>query len=83
MIFRRLQLNNFIADRKVLVKCIEVLRVQGARIGLEINVKKTFSLRLLMNGVEKMMLGKVKTDQADTITNLGSLINRDGGYSDM
>ena len=36
---------------------LEVLRVQGARIGLKINVRKTKSLRPRISEEEKVMLG--------------------------
>ena len=39
---------------------LEVLRVQGARIGLKINVKKTKSLRLGIRKHEKVTLGNEK-----------------------
>ena len=38
-------------------KLLEVLRVQGTRIGLEINVKKTKSLRLGISEDERVTLG--------------------------
>ena len=41
---------------------LEVLQVQGARIGLNINVKKTKSLKLGINEDEKVMLGNEKID---------------------
>ena len=39
---------------------LEVLRVQGARLGLEINVKKTKSLSLEISEDENAMLGRRK-----------------------
>ena len=40
----------------------EVLRVQGAKIGLKINIKKTKSLRLGISEDEKVTLGNEKID---------------------
>ena len=54
---------------------LEVLRVQGARIGLKINVKKTKSLRLGISEDEKVTLGNEKIDQMDSFTYLGSIIS--------
>ena len=42
---------------------LEVLRVQGTRIGLKINVKKTKSLRLGISEDEKVTLGNEKNYQ--------------------
>ena len=42
---------------------LEVLRVQGARIGFNINFKKTRSLRLGKNEDEKVTLGNGMIDQ--------------------
>ena len=39
---------------------LEVLRVQGARIGLKVNVKKTKSLRLGISEDEQVTLGNEK-----------------------
>ena len=44
----------------------EVLRVQGARIGLKINVKKTKSLRLGISEDEKVTLGNKKIGNEDS-----------------
>jgi len=41
-----------------------VLRVQGARISLKINVKKTKSLSLGINKDEKVTLGKEEIDKS-------------------
>ena len=57
-----------------------VLPVQGSRIGLKINVKKTKSLTLGISEDEKVMMGNGKIDQADSFTNLGSIISK-GGWS--
>jgi len=56
-------------------KFLEVLRVQGARIGLKINVKKTKSLRLGISVDEKVTLGTEKIDQVCSSTYLGSIIS--------
>ena len=58
---------------------LEVLQVQGARIGLKINVKRTKSLELAISEDEKAMLGNEKIDQVGSFTNLGSIITTDGG----
>ena len=62
---------------------LEVLRVQGARIGLKINVKKTLSLRLGISEDEKVTLGNENIDQVGSFTYLGSIILvKDGGSSE-
>ena len=58
---------------------LEVLRVQGARIGLKINVKKIKLLRLGISEDNKVMLGNEKIDQVVSFTYLGSFISKDGG----
>ena len=58
---------------------LEVLRVQCARIGLRINVKKTKSLRLGISEDEKVTLGNEKIDQVGSFTYLGSIISKDSG----
>ena len=58
---------------------LEVSRVQDARIGLKINVKKTKSLRLGISEGEKVTLGNEKIDQVGSFTYLGSIISIDGG----
>ena len=45
---------------------LDVLGVQGSRIGLKINVKKTKSLRLGIGEHENVMLGNDKIDQVDS-----------------
>ena len=52
---------------------VEVLRVQGARIGLNINVKKTKSLMLGISEDEKVTLGNEKIDQVGGFTYFGSI----------
>ena len=61
---------------------LEVLRVQSAKIGLKINVKKTKSLRLGTSEYEKVTLGNEKIDQVGSSTYLGSIISKDGGSSE-
>ena len=51
---------------------LQVLRVQAARIGLKINVKKTKSLRIGISEDEKLKLGNKKIDQVDSFTYLCS-----------
>ena len=57
------------------------MRVQGARIGLKISVKKTKSLRLGISEDEKVTLGDEKIDQMGSLTYLGSIISKNGGSS--
>ena len=57
---------------------LEVLPVQGTRICLKINVKKTASLRLGISEGEEAILGNEKIDPLDSFTYLGSIINKDG-----
>ena len=61
---------------------LELLRVQGAKIGLQINFKKTNLLRLGINEDEQVTLGNEKIDQVGSFTHLGSIINKDGGSSE-
>ena len=61
---------------------LEVLRVQGARIGLKINVKKTKLLRLGILEDEKVTSRNKKTDQVGSFAYLGSIISKDGGSSE-
>ena len=58
---------------------LEVLLVQGARIGLKINIKKTKWLRLEISEGEKVTLGNEKIDQVGSFTYHGSIISRGGG----
>ena len=58
---------------------LEVSRVQGARIGVKINVKKTKSLRPGISEDVEVMLGNRKIDLVDSFTWLGSITNKDGG----
>ena len=59
---------------------LEVLQVQGAKIGLKINFKKTKPLRLGMSEVEKVTLGSKKIDQADSsVTLVVLLVKKVGG----
>jgi hypothetical protein len=61
---------------------LEVLRVQGARICLKINVKNTKLLRLGISEDEKVVLGKKKIHQVDSFTYLLSIISKDGRCSE-
>ena len=61
---------------------LKVLRVQGARIALDINFKKTKSQRLVISKYEKVTLGNEKIDQVGSLTFLGSIISKDGGSSE-
>ena len=61
---------------------LEVLRVQGAIIGLKINVKKTMSLRIAISEDEKVTLGNTKIGQVGSFTYLGSSISKDGGSTE-
>ena len=61
---------------------LEVLRVQGARIGLKINVKTTKSLRLGISEDKKVTLGNEKIDQVGSFAYFGSIISKDGGSSE-
>ena len=60
---------------------LEILWIQGARIGLKRNVKKTKSLRLVISEDEKLSLGNEKIDQMESFTYLGNIISNDGGSS--
>ena len=61
---------------------LEVLLVQGASLGLKINVKKTKSLRLGISEDEKTTFGNEKIDQVGSFVYLGSIIIKDGGNSE-
>ena len=52
---------------------LEVLQVQGAKIGLKINVKKTKSLRLEISEDEQVTLVNEKIDQVGSFSYLGSI----------
>ena len=58
------------------------MRVQGARIGLKINVKKAKSLRLGISEDEKVTLGNETIYQVGSFAYLGSIIGKDGGGSE-
>ena len=58
-------------------KLLDVLRVQVAKIGLKINVKKTKALRLGITEDEKVTLGNEGIDQVDSFTYLGNIISKD------
>ena len=61
---------------------LKVLRVQGARIGLKIIVRKTKSLRLGISEDEKVTLGNKKIDQVGDFTYFVCIISKDGGSSE-
>ena len=64
---------------------LEALRVQGARIGWKINVKKTKSLRLGISEDEKVTLGNeniYRDSSRFNVTDLGSIISKDNGSSE-
>ena len=61
---------------------LEVLPVQGDRIGLKINVKKTKLQRLGISEDEKVTVGTEKFDQVGSFTYLGSIISKDCGSSE-
>ena len=79
---------HFADDLSILDECVsemnevsEFLQVQGARIGLKINAKKTKSLRLEISEDEKVMLSNEKIDQVGSFAHLGSIISKDGQTS--
>ena len=53
---------------------LDVLRVQGGKIGLKINVKRTKSLRLGISEDEQVTLGNEKIDQVGSFSYLSSII---------
>ena len=57
------------------------MRVQGARIGLKINVKKKNSLKLGISEDEKVTLGNEKINKV-IFTYLSSIIKKDCGSSE-
>ena len=60
---------------------MEVLRVQGARILLLINTKKTKPLRLGISECIEVMLGNKKIDHVDKFTYLVSSISKDSAFN--
>ena len=60
-------------------KFLEGLRVQGARMGLKINVKKTIFLIMGISEGEEVILSSQKIDQVDTFTRLSRIISKEGG----
>ena len=58
---------------------LEAFRVQGARIGLRINFKKTKSLRLGISKDKNLTLVNEKFDQVDCHTYLVSTVSKDSG----
>ena len=69
-------------SKSKLNKLVEVLRVQGARIDLKINVKKSKSPRVGISEDEKVTFGNETIDQFGSFTYFGSIISNDGGSSD-
>ena len=61
---------------------LEVMRVQGARIGLKINVKKTKSQRLGTGEDEKVTLDNQKIDHVGSFIYHGSIISKDDRSSE-
>jgi len=55
---------------------LEVLKVQGARLGLKIGVKITKSPRLWISEVEGVMLGNKKIHQVASFTYLGNMYSK-------
>ena len=60
---------------------LEILRVQCAKIGLKINVKKTKLPRLGINVDEQETFDNEDIDQVDSFTSLGSIITKHPGSS--
>ena len=58
------------------------MRVQGAKIGLKINFKKTKSLRLGISEDEQVTLGNENNDQVGSFSYIGSIISEDDGTSE-
>ena len=56
-------------------KFTEGLRVQGARMGLKINVKKTIFLIMGISEGEEVILSSQKIVQVDSFTYLGKIIS--------
>ncbi|XP_065565925.1 uncharacterized protein LOC136030806 [Artemia franciscana] len=61
---------------------LNVLRLQGVKIGLKINVKKTKSLRLGLSEDEQVTLGNETLDHFGSFSYLGSINSKDGGSSE-
>ena len=61
---------------------LEVLRVQGTRICLKTNAKKTESLTLWISEDEKVTLDNDKINQVDSFNYLGNIISEDDGCSE-
>ena len=66
-----------------MIELLDVLWVQGARIGLKINFKKTTSLRLGINEDEKVKLGNEKIDQVGSFAYLVVLLVKTVGAVKM
>ena len=61
---------------------LKVLQVQGAWIGLKINVKKTKSIKLGISEDKQRTLGNQKIYQVGSFTYLGTIISKDGESSE-
>ena len=61
---------------------LEVLRVQDARVGLKISIRKTKSLRLGISEDEKVTLGNKTIRQVGSFSYLNSIISKDDGNSE-
>ena len=74
---------NILDERmSIMNEFLEILRIQGAKIGLKINVKKIKSARLGISEDKKVTLGIEKIDQVGSFTYLGSIVSKDGGSSE-
>ena len=58
---------------------LEVLWVQGIRIGMKVNVKKTKLLKLGISAGGKVILDYDKIDQVGKFIQLGSIFSKDDG----
>ena len=60
---------------------LELLQVEGVRICLKSNIKKTKSLRIGIKEDEKVTLSNKKVDQVDSFNYPCSIISKDSGSS--
>ena len=65
-----------------LIELLEILRDQGARLGLKINVKRTKSRRLGISEIEKLTSDNEKIYQVGSFTYISSIISKHGGSSE-
>ena len=61
---------------------LKISGTQGARIGLNINVKKTKSPRLGISEVEEVILENKTIHQVGSVTYLGSINSKNCGYNE-